>query len=54
MDDVIWKVCYEAGRLQIATTKDKYLHMWDGIPTDDEIIEIKKELDKAFEKWLNQ
>lgn len=39
--------------------KDKGIHMWRlldnrGLPSDEEIIELKKQLDKAFEIWMKK
>lgn len=58
MDDVA-NIIYCAVELSILMDQDPRHHITriqdgHGYPTREEIIEAKKELDKAFEKWLNQ
>lgn len=59
MDESLGEVCSLSGRLSMLSCKDKGIHMWRlldnrGLPSDEEIIELKKQLDKAFEIWMKK
>ena len=57
MDDVNPSITYLSTVLAHLADPDPNHHYWrmldhKGLPTKKEIIKAKKELDKAFDKWL--
>ena len=59
MDESLSEVCTLSGRLSMLSCKDKGIHMWrlldnKGLPSDEEIIEMKNKLDKAFDVWMKK